>query len=143
VVGWLHKHNMAITHHKPSGARAEYQEQQRLRVQEAPSLADQFPQLKSLTVNLEYHDSDNREKRNRLKYMVNLDNVKSVFRFKCPNSACIGGDFDLTKEVAGAVRKRLANVTGKMACKGRTTNRDRCLNVLHYTLQLGYHRRKA
>jgi len=134
---------MAIIHHKPSGARAEYQEQQRLRVQEAPSLADQFPQLKSLTVKLEYHDSENREKRNRLKYMVNLDNVKSVFRFKCPNSGCIAGDFDLTKKVAEAVARHLTNVTGEMDCKGRTTNRERCCNVLYYTLQLGYHRMKT
>jgi hypothetical protein len=129
---------MAITYHKPPGARAEYEQQQRLRVQESPSFADQFPQLKSLTVKLEYHDSENREKRNRLKYMVNLDNVKSVFRFKCPNSGCIRGDFDLTKKVAEAVVKHLANVTGKLSCRGRTTNWGPCRNVLHYTLLLTY-----
>jgi len=130
---------MAITHPRASGARAEYQERQRLRVQESPSLANQFPQLKSLTVKLKYHDSENREKRNRLKYMVNLDNVKSVFRFKCPNTGCIGGDFDLTKKVAEAVVKHLTNVTGQMSCKGRTTNYGHCRNVLTYTLLLAYH----
>lgn len=129
---------MAMTFHKPAGPRAEYQEQQRQRVKESPSLADEFPRLKSLTVKLEYHDSDNLEKCNRLKYMVNLHNVKSVFRFKCPNNECIRGDFDLSKEIAAAVIKHRTTVTGEMNCKGNTINKGRCLNVLHYTLLLGY-----
>jgi len=129
---------MAITFHKPSGPRAEYQERQRQRVQKSHSLADEFPQLKSLTVTLEYHDSENLKKRNQLKYVVNLDNVKSVFRFKCPNNECIGGDFDLTKEVAAAVAKRRTTVTGEMSCRGNTIKRNRCANTLHYRLRLGY-----
>jgi len=129
---------MANTFHRPTGPRAEYQEKQRQRVLKSTSLENEFPRLKSLTVKLEYHDSENREKRNRLKYMVNLTNAKSVFRFKCPNSECIRGDFDLTKEVAEAVRKHRTTVTGKMGCRGTTIKKGRCANTLHYTLLLGY-----
>jgi hypothetical protein len=129
---------MAMTFHRPAGPRAEYQEKQRQRVLNSTSLADEFPQLKSLTVILAYHDTENREKRNRLKYTVNLNTVKSVFRFKCPNSECIRGDFDLTKEVAQAVVKHRTNVTGEKNCQGTTIKQNRCLNVLHYTLLLGY-----
>jgi len=120
------------------GPKAEYQEQQRKRVTESPTLAVQYPRLKSLTVTLEYHDAASRKKRSQLKYMVNLANAKSVFRFACPNNECIRGDFDLTKAVAEAVAKRRTAVTGEMCCKGNTIRRVRCPNILHYTLRLGY-----
>lgn len=135
VLCW-NKH-MANTFHRPAGPRAEYQEKQKQRVIKSPSLAEEFPRLKSLIVTLEYHDSDALRKRS-LKYTVNLINAKSVFRFKCPNNECIGGDFDLTKQVAEAVAKKRTSVTGEMSCRGNTINRVRCANVLHYKLQLGY-----
>jgi hypothetical protein len=40
-----------------AGPRLEYREQENLQVENAPSLAEQFPQLKSLTVDLSYFDS--------------------------------------------------------------------------------------
>jgi hypothetical protein len=129
---------MAHSFHKPVGPRAEYQEKQRQRVLKSTSLADEFPQLKALTARLEYYDSDNPEKRSQLKYTVNLTNAKSVFRFRCPSSECIRGDFDLTKEVAEAVAKHSTKVTGEMKCKGNTVRKGRCGNTLHYTLLLGY-----
>ncbi len=132
-------HNyMATSFQRRAGPRAEYQEQQKQRVIKSPTLAEQFPQLKSLTVILGYHDTDALNKRNHLKYTVNLANAKSVFRFKCPNNECIRGDFDLSKEVAGAVAKHRTTVEGEMVCKGNTINRVRCGNVLHYKLRLGY-----
>lgn len=120
------------------GPKAEYQEKQRLRVYKSPTLAIQFPRLKSLTATLEHRDAVALAKRSQLKYMVNLANAKSVFRFKCPNSECIRGDFDLSDEVAAAVRGQQTTVTGDLGCKGSTINRVRCANTLHYKLQLRY-----
>ena len=40
-----------------------------------------------------------------------LANAKSVFRIDCPNSGCIGGDFDLTEELAKAVAEHRTTVT--------------------------------
>jgi hypothetical protein len=121
-----------------TGPKAEYQEQQKQRVIQSASLAEQYPRLKSLTVTLEYNEANSLPKRNQLKYTVNLANAKAVFRFKCPNSECIGGDFDLSKAVATAVAKRRTTVEGKMPCKGNTIKRIPCANVLHYKLRLGY-----
>lgn len=123
---------------KRAGPKAEYQERQRLRVHKSPTLAEQFPTLRSLTVTLEHHNSDALARRSHLKYIVNLDNAKSVFRFSCPNSECIRGDFDLSKEVAKAVAKHRTVVAGKLDCKGTTIKRVRCANTLHYKLLLGY-----
>lgn len=129
---------MATMFQRRTGPKAEYQEQQKQRVIQSPCLADQFPKLKSLTVVLEYQEANSLPKRNQLKYTVNLKNAKAVFRFKCPNSECIGGDFDLSKEVAAAVGKHRTAVEGEMACKGNTIKRVHCANVLHYKLRLGY-----
>lgn len=129
---------MATTFQRRAGPRAEYQEQQKQRIIKSASLAEQFPKLKSLTVILGYRDTDALTSHNQLKYTVNLVNAKSVFRFKCPNNECIRGDFDLSKEVAEAVRKRRTTVTGEMVCKGNTIKRVRCGNTLHYKLLLGF-----
>jgi hypothetical protein len=124
-------------HHR-AGPKAEYRERQRQRVHDSPSLAEQFPKLKSLTATLEHHNADDLTRRSQLKYVVNLHHAKSVFRFTCPNSECIGGDFDLTKEVAAAVAKRRTSVRGKLGCRGTTIKRGRCANTLHYKLLLSY-----
>ena len=120
------------------GPRAEYQERQRQRIIGSPTLAQQFPRLKALTVTLEHHHADAISKRSALKYMVNLKNAKSVFRFKCPNNECIRGDFDLSQEVAETVAKHRTTVTGEMGCRGNTINKVRCTNTLHYRLALRY-----
>lgn len=125
-------------YHHRIGPRAEHRERQARRVQTAATLAAKFPQLKSLTAHLEYYDSQGAKKGAQLKYTVNIANAKSVFRFNCPNTECIRGDFDLTDILAAAVARRRTTVTGELVCGGSTINRVRCQNILRYALHLGY-----
>jgi hypothetical protein len=124
------------------GARAEYREQERQRVKDSSTLADRFKKLKSLKVEFEHYDPEGTTKNNRVKYDVNVQNAKSVFRFDCSNHECIGGDFDLTEQIAEAVAARKQVATGEVVCKGwrsRTTiNTVRCNNIFRYKLKLGY-----
>jgi hypothetical protein len=124
------------------GARAEYREQERQRVKDSSTLAEAFKKLKSLHVEFEHYDPAGATKNNRVKYDVNVQNAKSVFRFDCSNNECIGGDFDLTEQIAEAVAARKAVVSGEVVCKGwrsRTTiNTVRCNNIFRYKLKLGY-----
>jgi hypothetical protein len=124
------------------GARSEYRAQEGRRVKDSCSLADKFRQLKSLTVQLSYHEAETDTRISQLKYMVNLKNAKSVFRFSCPNQECIRGDFDLTEELANAVAKHRTLVTGEMLCEGwrskTTIDMVRCHNILRYKLTLAY-----
>src|ERR1043166_26337 len=85
------------------GARAEYRQQEGQRVKDSATLADTFQKLKSLTVEFAYYDPEGVTKSSQIKYTVNLRNAKSVFRFNCPNTECVQGDFDLTDELADAV----------------------------------------
>jgi hypothetical protein len=124
------------------GARAEYRQQEGQRVKDSATLSDTFKKLKSLTVHLEYFDSDSSTKSSQVKYSVNIANAKSVFRFNCPNNECVRGDFDLTNELARAVAARRASVSGEVSCQGwrsRTTiDTVRCRNKLRYKLTLTY-----
>lgn len=124
------------------GARSEHRQREGLRVKESATLANAFGKLKSLTVDLEYCDPNGVSNGNHIKYSVNLANAKSVFRFNCTNSECVGGDFDLSDVLAGAVAARRTTVTGELACRGwrskTTINTVRCDNILRYKLSLKY-----
>ena len=124
------------------GARAEHRQREGQRVKESASLADTFRQLKSLTVDFAYYDPEGVTKSSSIKYTVNLRNAKSVFRFNCPNTECIQGDFDLTDELADAVAARRTSVTGEVTCQGwrskTTIDTVHCHNILRYKLSLAY-----
>ena len=125
-----------------TGARFEHREQESQRVKDSPKLADRFRQLKSLTVDLSFCDPEGANKTSQVKYTVNLANAKSVFRFNCPNSECIRGDFDLTNELAIAVAQHRTTVTGEKTCEGwrskTTIDTVHCHNILRYKLTLAY-----
>ena len=131
-----------MMYHQRTGARAEYRQQEGLRIKDSASLADKFRQLKSLTVDLMYYDPEGISKTSEIKYTVNLANAKSVFCFNCPNSECVRGDFDLSEELARAITGRQTNVAGEMACQGwrskTTIETLRCRNILRYKLSLAY-----
>ena len=129
-------------HQRRLGARAEYQHEEGQRVKDSPSIASKFRRLKSLLVNLTYYNPDGVTKSSEVKYEVNLANAKSVFRFKCPNNECVGGDFDLSEELADAVDARRTTVSGEMTCQGwlsrATIDTVRCHHILRYKFTLKF-----
>jgi hypothetical protein len=124
------------------GARAEYRQQESQRTQDSASVADKFPQLKSLRVDLTYLGTDGISQNNEIKYTVNLANAKSVFRFDCPNGECVGGDFDLSQVLTTAYTEHRTTVVGETRCQGwrskSTIGTVHCDSVLRYKLSLGY-----
>jgi len=124
------------------GARAEYRQQEGQRIRNSAPLTETFPELKSLTVNLAYYNSDGVTKSSQIKYVVNLDNAKSVFCFNCLNKECIRGDFDLSADLTNAVAARQTTLTGERLCHGwlskNTIGTVRCGHILRYKFSLGY-----
>lgn len=124
------------------GPRWEYRAKQGQRVKESLRLSEKFKQLKSLTVNLEYLSPENVSMNSQVKYTVNLDNAGSVFRFNCPNTECVCGDFDLSDELASAVTARRTSADGELTCQGwrskTTIDSVHCLNILRYKLKLTF-----
>jgi len=132
----------SFMHHQKLGPRAEYRQEVNERVRNSATLAEKFPDLKSLTVALAYFSQEGHSKSSDIRYTVNLLNAKSLFRFDCPNHECVGGDFDLSAELATAVAARRTTASGVVTCQGwrskATIGKMSCLNVLRFTLRLGY-----
>jgi len=105
-------------------------------------MAEKFPRLKSLKVDLSYFEPDGLTRTGELRYKVNVEHAKSAFSFVCQSGDCLAGDFDLSNAVAEAVVKRCKTVEGEVRCEGTRGNpksgRRPCHNVLRYKLTLGY-----
>jgi hypothetical protein len=131
-----------MTHSPRSSPRGEYLQQQNLRVQASPPIAETFPSLKSVTVDLGHYDADGRARSSQVKYTLNLEHAKSVFRVACHNPECVRGDFDLSHALAAAVASRKSSVSGELCCKGwrsrATIDSVPCHNILRFTITLGY-----
>jgi hypothetical protein len=122
--------------------RNEYLMHENLRVEASPTLAQAFPDLKSMTVELGFYDAEGRSCRSQIKYTVNLEHARSVFRFGCENTECVQGGFDLSGAVAQAVTNRSTAVSGEFSCRGwlsrYTINQVPCGKVLRYKITLAY-----
>jgi hypothetical protein len=122
--------------------REEFRERERNRITASPTLAEKFPELKSLTVELSHYSAGGVYKTSEVKYSVNLAHAKSVFCFECPNDQCVEGDFDLSDVLTDAVAARVDTRSGEACCQGwkskTTIGGLGCSNVLRYTLNLEF-----
>jgi hypothetical protein len=134
-------------HEQKPNPRKEYRQRENQRVADSASLAETFRELKSLTVHLAHLDPRMFSKPSEMKYSVNLANAKALFRFNCPNERCVGGDFDLSAELARAVAARRTTSTGEATCQGWRSNTEigqvRCHSILRYKLKAEYQRHGA
>lgn len=127
--------------------RREYRQQESERVNASATLADAFQELKALTVDLTYFSRGSLTRNSEIKYTVNLANAKSRFRFNCPNDQCVGGDFDLSTELARAVRSHQTELAGEAICQGWRSQTEigqaHCHNTLRYKMSAEYAPAKA
>jgi len=124
------------------GARGKYLLEERERIKLAASLAETFPGLKSLSALLSCFGPLGRSPQSEVKYTFNLAHAKALFRFACPNIECVGGNFDLSAVLAGAVAERRETVTGEVRCEGwqskTTIDQVCCGHLLRYKLRLEF-----
>ena len=73
------------------GPRFEYREETDRRISDSPTLAEHYPQLKSLVVDLGYFNADGISKNSQIKFTPNLTHARRVFHIACPNPGCVGG----------------------------------------------------
>ena len=122
--------------------RLDYRKQEEELVKGSPNLETSFPDVKSLSVQLRHFDYTGSRKSGEIKYTVNLAHAKSVFRFNCANHECVGGDFDLSANLARAVAGHEENVDGEMRCQGwrsrSTIDTIHCDDLLQFELTIGY-----
>src|SRR4051794_36894732 len=100
----LVKSSMAYT--RKLNPRMEHRLHQAEIINSSATLAEKYPNLKSLRVDLTYMDSEGGARSGGMKYKVNLEHAKSRFYFNCVQSDCVGGDYDLTEKLAEAIAKK-------------------------------------
>ena len=127
--------------------RLEYLQQEQLRVRASPALSEKYPVIQKMTVEFDYQDLDRAGRGNQIKYFVNLETTKSIFRVGCQNPDCIGGGFDLSEIVGDSVSASQADVSGQICCQGFRVGRSEsakgaakvpCRRVLNYRMTLSY-----
>jgi hypothetical protein len=122
--------------------RADYRLSQGQRAKDSVSLSEKFHDLKSLLVEFAHYTPDGVSRNRQIKYTVNPEHARSVFRLDCANLECIAGDYDLSEALARAVATRQTSVTGEMCCQGwlskTTIGEIHCRNILRYKLTLRY-----
>jgi hypothetical protein len=123
-------------------ARTEYRTQESERVEHSETLAQKFPNLNSLKGSLAHFRPEGFVQMGSLKLTFNVDHAKSLVRFDCPNAECVGGDFDVSAQLAQAIAARRKIVTGEVICQGWRSKTDigvaHCHHILRYKLSLGY-----
>jgi len=134
---------MIYSPRKPN-PRAEYRLRRNEHVNTSLTLEQKFPTLKKLSVSLDHFDAAGITRTGGMNYKLNVLHAKSILCFNCVHSDCVGGDFDLTKELARAISVRQKSVDGQTRCQGIRHNKDRkdpptpCQSILRYKLTLGY-----
>jgi hypothetical protein len=120
----------------------EHRRRENQRVVDSATLAEKFPKLKALVVDLVYSSADSATRSTQIKYTVNVQSAKSVFRFDCPNRDCVRGDFDLSEELAVAMKARRKIAGGQKCCEGWVNEKGipavRCTRMLRYQLTFAY-----
>ena len=128
--------------HKKFTPRDDYRRQEGQRAKESASLSEKFRDLTSLTVEFGYFSPEGLSRNRQIKYTVNPDHAKSVFRLDCLNEECVGGDYDLSEALSQAVVAHRPAVTGEMCCQGwlgkTSIDRIHCHNIMRYKLSLEY-----
>ena len=127
---------------RKTNPRAEYRLREIQRINQSASLAEKFPTLKALKVDLSYFGPDGVTRTGEMRYKVNVEHAKSAFSFVCQSGECLAGDFDLSAAVGDAVAKRRATAEGEVRCQGTCVRPKEeskpCHNLLRYKLTLGY-----
>jgi hypothetical protein len=131
-----------MTKKKHLSPREEYRISERERVNAAEPLANRFPDITSLAIQLTFKNHDNSSKGSTIRYNINLKNAKTILRFDCPNSECVYGDFDLSKELSTAAIQHHRIVKGESSCQGWASRHcidtRRCDYHLSYQIELAY-----
>jgi len=131
-----------IIHTAKPNPRREFRLKQRERIEASPGMAEKYPHLKSLQVNLKYFDANGTSQTGAMKYKLNVKQARSAFWIACHLTGCTGGDFDLSKALAKAVAGRRKVVTGEARCEGTRERGHRemipCETLLRYKLNLNY-----
>jgi len=105
--------------------------------QAAPSVAELFPALEELAVELRFVDPDGKVRPSPFTRIF-VPDMQAFFEFQCPLRECSGGGFDLSQEIPRALGKGTSADHAVIRCKGRrdrpSSDEKHCLLELKFEL---------
>lgn len=130
---------MKLSSTGPKAAREKLRERWRQSRAAARSLADAFPALESIRIELRFTEEGTRAPVPQVHVLHPPANA--FFEFPCPYAGC-EGQIDLTPAVGAAVAKAAQQIEGGFVCNGErakdATGRQPCRLHLDYTVDFAY-----
>lgn len=127
---------------RKTNPQAEYRKRAIQRVNDSIPLAEKFPKLSSLALDLAYFAPDGLTRTGELRYKVHVKQAKSVISLACPHVTCVAGEFDLSDVVADALAHLRKFIEGEIRCSGSRQRgaevKEPCGNLLRYKVTIGY-----
>ena len=115
-----------------------HMEQRGARRQSSNTLADAYPGLRSLSINLSFASTPGAPNPRRMR-LLHSPSSRAFFEFKCPNWKCELGGYDLGPAVERCVKGKRKTASGTIECQGWCDahhEKDRCTWVLSYEIQV-------
>ena len=111
------------------------------RYHNARFLSEAYPQLASLTIDMNFKDFDDGKNLQGQQYIY-PPNSKAFFEFECPYRECISGGFDLSGVVSAIVTNKEIERTDTITCQGwqdrERRNVHKCFLDMTYTIRATY-----
>ncbi len=101
------------------------------RAEEAPRLAAEVPELRSLHLEIEVYRSDYPLSNSKHIRRIVVDQAPALFELPCMNSFCQEGGHDLTSPILRALKHGTTRFHGEDGCNGQTGSAQ-CSCVLRY-----------
>lgn len=126
---------ISVMAQKPHFVDVREREQRQRTYQAVPTVAEQFPTLDELAVEMRFLDPEGKVHPSPSRRLF-APSMQAFFDFQCPMRECSGGGYNMTTIVPRALTGKNPVTTGKMQCKGQRqrvgTGNSPCLLELTY-----------
>lgn len=104
-------------------------------------LADKYPQVAKIGVNLSIRAPFEKIEPTVRGFSMGMDSMAN-FTFRCKNTECVDGGFDLTEEVDRMISEYETSSHGRRVCQGwdgkSNVGHQRCYYELNFIINIGY-----
>ena len=107
----------------------------------SPSIAEAYPEVVSVGIELEYFDSETGKLTNKITHTI-PNSAKTYYKISCPCRECVGGGFDISSALSTMLRAKSPSHSGESTCHGwqdqERISKNHCYTKIRYTLSAVY-----
>lgn len=115
-------------------------------VESAPRIRDMYPDVRKIAVNLSSRAPFEKTEPTIRGFSMGPDAIAD-FVFRCKNTECVNGGFDLNDEIGKMVESYETNSHGRRVCQGwegkSNIGHQRCYYELNFVMNISYELKNA